>query len=428
VHLDTAAAGRSSLATLAATAAHAEREAMTGAYVAAAEAAPVLAAGRAELARLLGVPAAGLAFVPNAEEALDALLVAWPFSEGDTVAVLRSEWGPNLHAFGARGLRVTEIATADDGAVDLVGLESMLAGAPPALVHLTQVASHRPLVQPVAAAAALCRAAGVPLWVDAAQALGHVDTACGADAIYSTSRKWLTGPRGVGLIGVTERWWSQLSISASPLMANARPADSSPLWLLEAGEANVAAWIGLCTAVQEYVQAGPPRIWQRLAEVGQQTRQALADVPGWTIAAPAAPAAPTFGRIPRLPAPGTRLPAASVAAATPAPATPARATPAPATPARATPARATPARAPTSPSAASAESSASAITALRATNGQDITATRTRLLEEYGIVTTAAVVARAPRDMTEPLLRISPHVDCTPEDLAHLRAALIALA
>jgi hercynylcysteine S-oxide lyase len=436
VHLDTAAAGRSSLATLAATAAHAEREAMTGAYVAAAEAAPVLAAGRAELARLLGVPAAGLAFVPNAEEALDALLLAWPFSEGDTVAVVRSEWGPNLHAFGARGLRVTEIATADDGAVDLAGLESMLAGAPPALVHLTQVASHRPLVQPVAAAAALCRAAGVPLWVDAAQALGHVDTACGADAIYSTSRKWLTGPRGVGLIGVTERWWSQLSISASPLMANARPADSSPLWLLEAGEANVAAWIGLCTAVQEYVQAGPARIWQRLAEVGQQTRQALADVPGWTIAAPAA-AASTFGRIPRLPAPGTRLPApgtrlpapgtrlpaSSVAAATPAPATPAPATPAPATPARATPALA-----PASPSAASAESSASAITALRATNGQDITATRTRLLEEYGIVTTAAVVARAPRDMTEPLLRISPHVDCTPEDLAHLRAALIALA
>jgi pyridoxal 5-phosphate dependent beta-lyase len=386
LHLDTAAAGRSSFATLAATAAHAEREAMTGAYVAATEAAPVLAAGRAELARLLGMPAAGLAFLPNAEAALDALLLAWPFSEGDTVAVVRSEWGPNLHAFGVRGLRVTELATADDGTVDLAGLESALASAPPALVHLTQVASHRPLVQPVAAVAALCRAAGVPLWVDAAQALGHVDTACGADAIYSTSRKWLTGPRGVGLIGVTERWWSQLSISASPLMANARPADSSPLWLLEAGEANVAAWIGLCTAVQEYVQAGPPRIWRRLAEVGQQTRQALTDLPGWTIAAPAVP---TSGRPPHLPAPGSRLPASGAA--------------------------------PTSPSA-------SAITALRATNGQDIAATRTRLLEEYGIVTTAAVVARAPRDMTEPLLRISPHVDCTPEDLARLRAALIALA
>jgi pyridoxal 5-phosphate dependent beta-lyase len=48
--------------------------------------------------------------------------------------------------------------------------------------------------------------AGVPLWVDAAQALGHVDTARGADAVYATSRKWLTGPRGVGLLAVTEPW------------------------------------------------------------------------------------------------------------------------------------------------------------------------------------------------------------------------------
>ena len=62
LHLDSAAAGRSSAATMAAAAAHAEREAVRGAYVARAEAAPVLDAGRAGLAALLGVPAAGLAF------------------------------------------------------------------------------------------------------------------------------------------------------------------------------------------------------------------------------------------------------------------------------------------------------------------------------------------------------------------------------
>jgi pyridoxal 5-phosphate dependent beta-lyase len=70
----------------------------------------------------------------------------------------------------------------------------------------------------------------------------------------------------------------------------------------------------------------------------------------------------------------------------------------------------------------------SAITALRATGGQDIPATRSRLLDEYGIVSTASAVTRAPREMTEPLLRISPHVDCTAADLAQLRQALLALA
>ena len=71
--------------------------------------------------------------------------------------------------------------------------------------------------------------------------------------------------------------------------------------------------------------------------------------------------------------------------------------------------------------------SPSAITALRATNGQDITAVRARLLDEHGILTTAGAVTRAPREMTEPLLRISPHVDVAPEDLARLRQALLTL-
>ncbi len=67
-----------------------------------------------------------------------------------------------------------------------------------------------PLVQPVAEAASICRRAGVPLWVDAAQALGHVATSCGAAAMHAVSRKWLTGPRGVGILAVAEPWsWRQ---------------------------------------------------------------------------------------------------------------------------------------------------------------------------------------------------------------------------
>jgi pyridoxal 5-phosphate dependent beta-lyase len=359
LHLDTAAAGRSSRATLAAAAAHAEREATVGAYVAQAEAEPLLAEGQARLAGLLGVPAAGVAFLESAETALDTLLRIWPLADGDTVAVARPEWGPNLDAFAHRGLRIVEMAAHGDGAVDLAALERMLADAPPAVVHLVQVTSHRGLVQPVAEAVALCRAAGVPLWVDAAQALGHVDTAGGADAVYATSRKWLTGPRGVGLLGITEPWWDRLRITASELERSVQPADAGPLWLLSAHEANVAAWVGLCQAAAEYLDAGPSRIWARLAEAGRQTREALADLPGWALADPV--------------------------------------------------------------------DAPSAIVALRAANGQDIAKIRTRLLAEHAIATTAAAPVRAPRDMPEPLLRISPHVDLIPEDLSRLTEALHSL-
>lgn len=360
VHLDTAAAGRASVGTLRAAAAHAEREAVVGAYVAQAEAAPVLERGRADLAGLLGIPAAGLAFTESASAARAALLAAWPLGGGDVVAVAPSEWGPNLTAFTGRGLRVASLGTQADGRVDLNRLGRLLADDPPAVVHLTQVASHRGLVQPVAEAAALCRAAGVPLWVDAAQALGHADTASGADAVYATSRKWLTGPRGVGMLAVAERWWERLRVNASPLARSGLPDDSSPVRLLESEEATIAGRVGLAVAVGEYLATGPATVRARLAQVGRLTRQVLTGLPGWEVAGPV-----------------------------------------------------------TEPSA---------ITALRPAAGQDVPGVRARLLGEFGIVTTAAHPARAPREMTGPLLRISPHVDCTGEDLARLRGALSQMA
>jgi hercynylcysteine S-oxide lyase len=351
---DNAAAGRSSTAVLAATAGHARLEASVGAYIAQEQAAPVLSAGRSALAGLLGVEADGLAFTESASAARRALLAAWPLADGGTIAVARSEWGPNLEAFSDHGLRIIELAAHADGQVDLEYLETFLASSPPAAVHLTHVASHRALVQPVGEAARICQAAGVPLWVDAAQALGHVDTATGADAVYSTSRKWLAGPRGVGLLGISRPWWDKLTTRVPAMAA----PDAPPVQLLESQEAHVAGRVGLSRAAGEHLALGPAAVWSRLREVGRVTRVALTDLPGWQVVDP-------------VDAPG-------------------------------------------------------AITGLKPTAGQDLAATRRRLIADHDIATTVAGPARAPRDMREPFLRISPQVDCSAEDLAQLRAALSA--
>jgi hercynylcysteine S-oxide lyase len=349
---DNAAAGRSSTAVLDATAAHARLEATVGAYFAEEQAAPILNAGRSALAGLLGVEADGLAFTEGATAARRALLAAWPLAEGDTIAVVPSEWGPHLEAFVDRGLRIAELAVHGDGQLDLEQLGPFLASSPPAAVHLTQVAAHRALVQPTAEAARICQAAGVPLWVDAAQALGHVDTVTGAAVIYGTSRKWLAGPRGVGLLGITRPWWEKLTTRVPAMAVPGTP----PVQLLESQEANIAGRVGLSLAVREHLDLGPAAVWARLGEVGRATRLALADLPGWQVVDPAG-------------APG-------------------------------------------------------AITALRPTAGQDLAATRRRLFGDHGIATTVAGPARAPGDMSEPFLRLSPQVDCSAADLAQLRAAL----
>ncbi|HYY09402.1 MAG TPA: aminotransferase class V-fold PLP-dependent enzyme, partial [Kineosporiaceae bacterium] len=271
---------RPSRATLTAAQEHAELEAAVGAYVAEQQADPVVAEGRAALAGLLGVPPSGLAFTESGTASLALLLRVWPLSPGDTVAVVPSEWGPNLAAFADAGLEVTQLDVDGDGVVDLDALERRLRTDPPAAVHLTQVASHRALVQPVAEALAVCRRAGVPLWVDAAQALGHVDTATGADAVYSTSRKWLAGPRGVGMLGFAEPWWERLRV---PAAARALPPARTPVQALESREAHVAGRVGLAVAVRQHLDADPAGVHRGLAQVGRRTRKALAGLPGWQV-------------------------------------------------------------------------------------------------------------------------------------------------
>jgi pyridoxal 5-phosphate dependent beta-lyase len=167
-----------------------------------------------------------------------------------------------------------------DGRVVVEEAAVRLVAEPPDLVHLTAVASHRGVVQPLAEMAGLCAELGLPLVVDAAQALGQVDCSVGADAVYASSRKWLAGPRGVGVLAVRPE-----------LMRRLQPRVPLPEWVgslsvaerLELGEANVAARVGFSVAVGEYLAAGPAGVRAGLAELGRLSRTVLADVPGWGV-------------------------------------------------------------------------------------------------------------------------------------------------
>jgi cysteine desulfurase len=66
-------------------------------------------------------------------------------------------------------------------------------------------------VQPVEAVADACRAAGVPLHVDAAQSVGRLPLPVGWDLLTASARKW-GGPTGVGILAVRTgtRWRSPL--------------------------------------------------------------------------------------------------------------------------------------------------------------------------------------------------------------------------
>lgn len=284
LHLDTAAAGRSSSATLAAVARHALVEAQVGGYVAQDRAGGLVSGLRHDLAVLMGTDADGVAFVESATAAFDALVRAWPLPEGARVAVAATEWGPNLEVLEQHGHRVESLPVDASGVLDLATLERRLRIDPPDVVLVDQVAAHRGLVQPAAAAVALCRAEGVAVWLDAAQAIGHVPVAA-ADAVFATSRKWLTGPRGVGMLAVAEPHRDRLRVRR-PAKHPGRP----PVQQLESDEAHVAGRVGLAVAVEEYLALGPDRTSARLQEVGRLVREAVETTRGWAVVHPGAPA------------------------------------------------------------------------------------------------------------------------------------------
>ena len=352
LHLDSAACSRQSVVVLDAAARHARHEAEVGGYIAAEAATPVLNAGRAAVAALAGMPDADVVFTTGSQHALDLLLASWP-PGSRTLACLPGEYGPNLALMEVHGFARRTLPTDADGRVALHEAAISLAAEPPDLVHLTAVASHRGVVQPLHEMAQLCRDLGLPLVVDAAQALGHMDCAVGADAFYASSRKWMAGPRGVGVLVVR-----------GSLMQRLHPRLPPPEWVgsmstaqrLELGEANIAARVGFSVAIGEHIAAGPAAVRARLTEVGRISRTVLADVPGWRVV--------------------------------------------------------------------EAVDEPTALTTLTPVDGADPPKIRAWLIAERRIVTTSVGIERAPLELTAPVLRISPHVDTTVDELTTFAAAL----
>ena len=354
VHLDSGACSRQSVAAIEAAAQHSRHEAEVGGYVAAEAAAAVLDAGRAALGALTGLAASDIVFTTGANNALDLLLGAWPGQR--TLACLPGEYGPNLAIMAANGFTVRALPADGEGRLDVEAAARELAADPPGLVHLTALASHRGLAQPVSALAAACAELGVPLVIDAAQALGHLDCAVTPAAIYGSSRKWIAGPRGVGFLAIHRELAQRLRPRVPP------PEWDLPITVLqrlELGETNVAARVGFSVALGEYLAHGPEQVRARLAEVGAMTRDAVAGIKGWRVVEP--------------------------------------------------------------------RDEPTAITTLAATGGADPQEIRNRLIAEHRIVTTYADAQRAPFEMTAPVLRASPHVDLTEEELERFVAALAAL-
>ena len=278
--------------------AHLQREAVSGPIEAGIAATPALEEVRAEAGSLIGATPAEVAFTGSATQgwglAFAGLVSSGGgLSAGDRILVGRHEWGGNLTTLqraAARTGAVIEVIPCDDtGRVSPEALAAMIDDRVK-LVSLTWIGANGGLINPAVEIGRVARAAGVPFFVDASQAIGQLPidvAALGCDVLAAPGRKHLRGPRGTGLLYVRQGFLDRLD----PPYHDARTAAWTPdgarlqgsALRFEAGDFPMALRLGLGTAIRLACGLGIDAIRARLDGLAQGLRGRLAAIPGVTV-------------------------------------------------------------------------------------------------------------------------------------------------
>ncbi len=256
------------------------------------EASRVVFQAREACASLFGQrDARRLVFTKNATEALN-LAILGRVPSGGCVAVSSLEHNsvmrPLRYLEAARWVRLLMVPFDASGRPDAGTLRSVLRERPDLMV-LTAACNVTGCLPDVGDIAERCRAAGVPLCLDAAQAAGHLPLA-GLDVplICFTGHKGLLGPTGTG--GLV----AQDGFEPAPLVrggtGSASESETQPDFMpdrLEAGTANVVGLAGLLASAQWLAGEGIERIRAREAALTDRLLRGLLALPG--VAAPGPP-------------------------------------------------------------------------------------------------------------------------------------------
>ncbi|MEK9967849.1 MAG: aminotransferase class V-fold PLP-dependent enzyme [Ferrovibrio sp.] len=273
---------------------HLERESRDGPSEAGAAVQPAVQDTRIAAAALLNCSAEEIALMGSGSHGWGMAFAALPpLQPGDRILTGRHEWGGNLNllhlAAAKAGASVEIIPCTENGAVSPEALSAMI-DSRVRLIALTWVPANSGLINPAAEIGKIARAAGIPYFIDAGQALGQVLAdvqALGCDVLKGAGRKYLRGPRGTALLYIRRDFLDQLQPAyvdvASASWNDGRPQLRGDARRFETAENGFAQLLGFGVAIRQALALGVPAIRSRIAGLRAMMAETLGGIAGVTL-------------------------------------------------------------------------------------------------------------------------------------------------
>lgn len=246
-----------------------------------------------QAAILLNCSPENIAYTSSATDAYAKALSSINFEDGDVILTTDDDYISNQLCFLSLkkkyGIILLRAENLPNGDLDLDVFENLVREHRPKLVALTHIPTNSGLVQPAEEVGQICKKYEVLYLLDACQSVGQlaVDVAkIGCDFLTATGRKFLRGPRGTGLLYVSN---GALSKQMVPLIFDMQGAD----WIgideyklaptarrFEFWESSIAGKIGFATALKYLNGLGITNVEQYNTGLMKEFRRRMEQVKG----------------------------------------------------------------------------------------------------------------------------------------------------